>query len=202
MNLREQVEADLEVTLEGEWGLPVVLISPDGEKQESPVILSASDLSFLDSDSSINSVTTDFRYLRLTIGDTITVSGSASNDGTLTVATISQNKITVDEAITTEAAGSAITLVNDSLDLLGQIIYDTLSDSPETGAEIIVHKPVVTLRRTSLTRIPVDGENWYVEIPLNPSLTGTKYPFTMERPTEDGGSIGFIRLYLIQADQI
>jgi hypothetical protein len=33
MNLRERVERDLSITLEGRWGLPVVLTSPDGVVQ-------------------------------------------------------------------------------------------------------------------------------------------------------------------------
>lgn len=85
--------------------------------------------------------------------------------------------------------------------LNGQILYDTIVTDPETGGEIIVHKPVVTLRRSSLTRVPLSGEKWAVKIPIEPSLTANKVTFLLERPTEEGGSIGFIRLYLMKAKQ-
>lgn len=34
MSLRERIERDLAVSLEGRWGLPVVLTSPDGVRQD------------------------------------------------------------------------------------------------------------------------------------------------------------------------
>ena len=84
-------------------------------------------------------------------------------------------------------------------DLVGQILYDTTMY--DEGVEIIVHKPVVTLRVSSLVRVPVPGERWLVEIPTTPNYTATKESFLLERPSEDGGSIGFIRLYLMRAEQ-
>ena len=129
INLRERVEADLATTLEKEWGLPVVLVDPDGETYDN-------------------------------------------------------------------RAGSEDSLV-------GQVLYSTIVLNPETGQEIVQKKPVVTLRRTSLERIPVDGERWLVKIPLNPSTTDTLVSFILDptRSIEDGQSIGFIRLYLIKAEQ-
>jgi hypothetical protein len=103
-----------------------------------------------------------------------------------------------------EDFGLPVTLVDDlgdSQDYYGQILYDTLAENPETGAEIIIHKPVVTLRRSSLVRVPLPGENWVVKIPLTPSLTAPKVDFAIERPTEEGGAIGFIRLYLMRIEQ-
>jgi hypothetical protein len=129
MNLREQAESDLAFTLEGEWGLPVVLISPDGVTQDK----------------------------------------SANNP---------------------------------TADLDGQVIYDTLVQQPDTGAEMLVHKPVVTLRISSLTRVPKSGERWIVKIPITPNRTAPKETFFLERPTEDGSSIGFIRLYLMATEQV
>jgi hypothetical protein len=128
MNLREQIEADLEDTLEGDFGLPVILIAPDG-----------------------------------------TIYDKSANQPTE--------------------------------DLMGQILYDTSVLDPDTGIEIIVHKPVITLRRSSLTVVPQDGEDWAVQIPITPSLTATKETFKLERPVEEGGAIGFIRLYLMRAEQ-
>lgn len=86
-------------------------------------------------------------------------------------------------------------------DLVGQILYDTLVDNPETGGEIIVHKPVVTLRRTSLTRVPQALEKWAVKIPIRPFYDDPKVTYMLERPSEEGGAIGFIRLYLTLAEE-
>jgi len=100
--------------------------------------------------------------------------------------------------------GLPVTLVDDlgdSQDYYGQILYDTLTENPETGAEVVVHKPVVTLRRSSLVRIPLPNEKWIVKIPLTPSLTAPKVDFAIERPSEEGGAIGFIRLYLTRIEQ-
>jgi len=84
-------------------------------------------------------------------------------------------------------------------DLSGQILYDTTVTEPETGLDIIVHKPVVTLRRSSLARVPAPGETWAVEIPEIPDPAATKTLHTVERATEEGKAIGFIRLYLTKA---
>lgn len=126
--LREQIESDLETTLEGDFGLPVELIAPDG-------------------------VIYDKSY----------------NDP-------------------------------ESL-LMGQILYDTLVVDPDTGLEVIVHKPVVTLRKSSLEVVPQNGERWAVKIPVIPDRTADKETFLVERPTEEGGAIGFIRLYLMKTEQ-
>ena len=121
LNLRVQIEEDLATTLESadDFGLPVILISPDGEIQE----------------------------------------------------------------------------VN------GQILYDTQKIDPETGLDMIVHKPVVTLRRSSLTRIPAGGEKWGVRIPEVPDPNATKILHMLEQAPEDGKSIGYIKLYLTRAIQ-
>jgi hypothetical protein len=83
---------------------------------------------------------------------------------------------------------------NDATKLLsGQVLYDTRDFDPQTGADIIVHKPVVTLRRTSLDAIPERG--WIVRLPLTPLDGAPLVSYSLERVAEDGGSIGFIRLY-------
>ena len=122
--LREQIELDLADTLESEFRVPVVLITPAGK------LLTKSDLT----------------------GE----------------------------------------------QLVGQVLYDSTSQDPETGMPIVVHKPVVTLRRRSLSRVPLPGEKWGVKIPSleDPSSLTT---FILERAVEDGGSFGFLRLYLTRA---
>ena len=83
----------------------------------------------------------------------------------------------------------------------GQVIYDTIVENPATGGEMIIHKPVVTLRRSSLSRVPAPGEKWLIQIPITPDPEAAKVSFVLGRPSEDGGSIGFIRLYLNKATQ-
>lgn len=130
MNLREQIETDLADTLEDPdgYGLPVVLIDPDGN-----------------------------------------IYDKSANDETQ--------------------------------DLSGQILYDTTRADPDTGLDIIIHQPVVTLRRSSLSRVPVAGEKWMVRIPETPDPSAVKTTHGIERAPEDGKSIGFIRLYLTKAIQ-
>lgn len=86
-------------------------------------------------------------------------------------------------------------------DLMGQVLYDSISQT-EDGVEVIDHNPVVTLRRSSLAKIPAPNEKWGVNIPTGPRADATRETFIMERASEDGGSIGFIRLYLRKAEQV
>ena len=129
MNLREQIERDLGVTLEGDFALPVELTDPDG----------------IDYSTSANSPDPE-----------------------------------------------------NPLPLVGRIDYDTVGADPETGERVVVNNPIVTLRRTSLVRVPKAGEKWGVRIPTSPSTTAEKeyFVFSSSRPPEGGASIGFIRLYL------
>ena len=83
----------------------------------------------------------------------------------------------------------------------GQVLYDTTVEDPSSGAPVVISKPVVTLRRSSLTRIPKEGETWSIKIPSTPSPAASTETYLLERPAEDGRSIGFIRLYLIKAKQ-
>jgi len=85
-------------------------------------------------------------------------------------------------------------------DLMGQVLYDSLSQT-EDGVAIIDHNPVVTLRRSSLERLPAANEKWSVNIPTGPRVDASRETFLIERASEDGGSIGFIRLYLRKAEQ-
>jgi len=128
VGLRTLIESDLAVTLEGDYGLPVALIAPDG------------------------------------IRDTMTVDGRP---------------------------------------LMGQVLFDIVRVS-ETGDNITINTPVVSLRRSSLRRVPEPGESWIVEIPESP-LSGAplvQYAFSATRPPEGGTTIGFIRMYLQHVEQI
>lgn len=83
------------------------------------------------------------------------------------------------------------------LPLRGQVLYTTVRVSPETGEQMVTPEPVITLRRSSLARIPQDGEKWFIKFPTDPSLTAElqNFALTPNRATEGGSSIGFIRLY-------
>jgi hypothetical protein len=85
-------------------------------------------------------------------------------------------------------------------DLVGTVLYDSISQD-ENGAQVIDHKPLVLLRRSSLTRVPASGEVWSVTIPTTPRAGAPTETYLLERASEDGGSIGFIRLYLHKAEQ-
>ena len=118
MNLREQVEHDLGLTLESgdDWGLPVELRSPDGVIQKKTVVCTASDISFAATDRSVNSTSTDFRNFEISDGDELQFSGSVANTGTYTVSSIAENKIILEESVVDEAAGSEVKVIN--LDVL------------------------------------------------------------------------------------
>lgn len=86
--------------------------------------------------------------------------------------------------------------------LRGQVLYDIRRMNPETGEGVTVNVPVVTLRRSSLTRLPLPGETWLVEIPESVTdPTTVQFLLSSDRPPEGGKSIGFIRLYLQQVEQ-
>lgn len=132
-NLREQLEQDLGESLEGEWGLPVVLIGPDGVKYDT-----------------------------------------SANDPTKS--------------------------------LSGQVLYGKKEFNPDTGQEIYINNPIVTLRISSLARVPQNGEIWSIQIPTTPSTTAATSTFIFNgRPLEGGASLGFLRIYphkAVQADAI
>lgn len=130
VNLREQVEKDLGASLEGDWGLPVVLIDPDGG-----------------------------------------VYDKSANDP--------------------------------AQPLVGRVVYNRTKLDPETGEQVVVPEPVITLRRTSLSRIPADGEKWVIKFPKDPSSSAPLVEYILiGRPPEGGRAIGFIRLYPQKAVQL
>lgn len=85
----------------------------------------------------------------------------------------------------------------------GQILYDTIRMDPETGEQIVLNQPIVVLRRSSMSRVPIAGERWQIRIPVSPAADAPLADFIVDstKPPEGGASIGFIRLYLIRAVQ-
>jgi len=84
------------------------------------------DISFSASDQKITATAEDFSKFR--VGDTITVSGSTSNDGTYTIASIpATNELVVAESLVDEAAGADIVIYDNSLPIVRE------ADATETG---------------------------------------------------------------------
>lgn len=81
--------------------------------------------------------------------------------------------------------------------LKAQVLYDRTEENPTTGQEVLVNKPVVTLRVSSLTTVPKSSENWLIRMPVSPVAGAAKEDFVLDpaRAIEGGRSIGFIRLY-------
>ena len=84
----------------------------------------------------------------------------------------------------------------DGRNLTGQVLYGRREFNPDTGEEIFINTPVVTLRISSLVRVPADTECWGVKIPVKPSTTADMDDFIFNgRPSEGGATIGFMRIY-------
>lgn len=87
--------------------------------------------------------------------------------------------------------------------LTGQVLYDTVRMDADSGADVITEEPIITLRRSSLSRVPKSGELWFIQIPGSP-LEGAplvNYQLDKSKAIQGGRSIGFIRLYPKKAEQ-
>jgi hypothetical protein len=127
MNLRGMVERDLGVTIEGDYGVPVVMTAPDG---------------------------------------------------------------------TIYSASTAATPI------MGRLVYDHAEMTPN-GETVIVHNPCLTLRTSTLPRVPKTDEHWMFKVPLNMADQTKLALFFLDagHPPENGASIGFTRFYLTSAVQ-
>lgn len=104
----------------------------------------------------------------------------------------------------TSPDGVIQTTKKDSSDLLqGQVLYDQVLTDPVTLEQMITNLPIVSLRRSSLDRVPLPGETWHLRIPIVPNVTADKVDFiaSADRAPGGGASIGFIKLYLQKAVQ-
>lgn len=82
--------------------------------------------------------------------------------------------------------------------LTGQVLLNRTEFNPQTGEDITIDDPVVTLRLNSLDRIPVEGEKWAVRIPETPDPAAplVTYMLTPDKSMKFNRSIGFVILYL------
>ena len=100
--------------------------------------------------------------------------------------------------------GNTIVTKKDSTDRLsGQVLLNTVEYNPDTGEDIVVNDPVVTLRMASLTRIPENGETWVVKIPQTPDPDAdlVSYLLSPDKAMKFNRSFGFVRMYLQNLDQ-
>jgi hypothetical protein len=85
--------------------------------------------------------------------------------------------------------------------LTGRVTYSRFDVDPETGLPYRVDNPIVTLRKSSLDRIPVAGENWAVKIPEKPEVAAPKKTFFLEFAPRTGDSYQWIQLPLTELRQ-
>lgn len=99
--------------------------------------------------------------------------------------------------------GERYTQTVDGRPLTGQVLYEIVRDDLDRGEKVTYDTPVVTLRRSSLPRIPLAGEKWGVIIPSAPVVGAPTRLCTISplRPPEGGASLGYIRLYLQNVEQ-
>lgn len=111
--------------------------------------------------------------------------------------------VTLEDEVT--GFGMTVELISpdgEVIEAVGQVLYDSI-ETNDMGLQTIVHKPVVTLRRSSLSRVPLskDRPRWACRIPISLEPDAETSTYIVENPTEGGGSIGLIRLYLTRAEQ-
>ena len=87
--------------------------------------------------------------------------------------------------------------------LKGRVLWSRKETNLETGEPVTVPSPLVTLRESSLTRIPKTGEKWLVQIPSGPRPGSplTEYLLDMASVVEDGRNHGVIHLPLLMVEQ-
>lgn len=94
--------------------------------------------------------------------------------------------------------------LNNPSELLGgQVLYFSRSENPVTGEPIVVNTPVISLRISSLIKIPEPGEKCFIRCPISPKKDApwVSFVFTTDKAPEDGTDIGFIRIYPQKIDE-
>jgi len=85
----------------------------------------------------------------------------------------------------------------------GQVMFSYMDIRPDTGEPVVIENPVVTLRLSSMERVPEHGEVWVVRIPNKPSLSAPLVTYVLDKSkaARKDGSLGIITLYLKRAKQ-
>ena len=87
--------------------------------------------------------------------------------------------------------------------LRGQVLYDRKIENPDTGQEMIVNAPVVSLRISSMDPVPKKDEKWFIKMPISPVAGAPIENFLLDggRAREGGPSLGYFRYYPRKAEQ-
>ncbi|MBU1080910.1 MAG: hypothetical protein KKB59_10530 [Spirochaetes bacterium] len=99
--------------------------------------------------------------------------------------------------------GLKISTTNDGRPLVGRVLWSQPRTNTESGEVVIVPDPVVELRRSSLSRVPLTGEHWSVIIPSGPTAGAPLeiYMLDASRSLEGGRNLGVIKLPLQRVKQ-
>lgn len=78
-----------------------------------------------------------------------------------------------------------------------------VTTSPDSGEEVVVTKPNGSFPRSSLSRVPQNGEVWAMQAPKDPLIPGVLTTFSMDssKALEGGRSLNTIILYLSEVKQ-
>ena len=85
--------------------------------------------------------------------------------------------------------------------IAGRLVYDH-AEVNANGETVIVHSPCLTLRTSTLPRVPQFNERWAFKIPksvTDPTLS--LFFLDADRPPVDSASIGFKKYYLVAGVQ-
>lgn len=84
-----------------------------------------------------------------------------------------------------------------------QFLSNRTSESPDSGEPMAVFTPIATFHRSSLVRIPENGEIWGMLAPLDPDIPDVKtfLSFDTSKTLEGGRSLGEIRIYFSEVQQ-
>lgn len=85
----------------------------------------------------------------------------------------------------------------------GRVRWSQPRTNLQTGEVVNVPDPVVTIRKSSLSVIPAEGENWAVIIPDGPRSDAAPITMLLDKTrTLDGGkTLGMITLRLVNTKQ-
>lgn len=85
--------------------------------------------------------------------------------------------------------------LNPENDLKGFFVSESLEYDINTGMEVVVDAPVLSLPLRALERIPQDGEKWFIRIQTDP-FSDDLTSFTVSGPPKNSKTIGYINLKL------
>jgi len=91
---------------------------------------------------------------------------------------------------------------NPTQNLRGQWFSDTIVENPETGGRMMLGKPNITARNSSLSSAPsdIDYNRWFIKV--RPSInTSVKKRYKLETPPLRNDSIGFTSFVLTEVIQ-